>query len=90
MFQSSYGTLLKAKMTAYMRKRDKKREKLRAERVALRKKKLAQDIVIEGPKRGANRAKRQRRLKAAKKQEATRAAIKAAEETRAKGSRPAQ
>ena len=66
-------------MTASLRKRDKKREKLRAERAALRKKKLEQDIVIEGPKRGNGRTKRQRRIKAARKLEETRARIRQAE-----------
>lgn len=78
-FHTHYGTLLKAKMTASLRKRDKKREKLRAERAALRKKKLEQDIVIEGPKRGNGRSKRQRRIKAARKLEETRARIRQAE-----------
>ncbi len=52
-----------------LRKRDKKREKERAEKVALRKRRLAEPVVIEGPKRGSGRKKRQRRIKAALKQE---------------------
>lgn len=88
-FHTAYGSLLKVHMTPGLRKRDKKREKLRAERAALRKKKLAQDIVIEGPKRGNGRSKRQRRVKAAKKLEEARARIRAAE-ARAKKSTVAQ
>lgn len=73
-------------MTSGLRKRDKKREKLRAERAAARKKKLAQDIVIEGPKRGNGRTKRQRRIKAAKKLDEARTRIRNAEAARAKKS----
>lgn len=73
-------------MTGGLRKRDKKREKLRAERAAARRKKLAQDIVIEGPKRGNGRSKRQRRVKAAKKLEEARARIRTVQAARAKKS----
>jgi len=60
-----------------LRKRDKKREKVKAEQLALKKKKLSETVVIEGPKRGSGRRKRQRRVKAAVKQEeARRLAIK--------------
>jgi signal recognition particle subunit SRP14 len=52
-----------------LRKRDKKREKVRAEKLAVRKQRLAEPISIEGPKRGNGRKKRQRRVKAALKQE---------------------
>ncbi len=69
-----YGALLKNSMPA-LRKRDKKREKERAERFALRKKKLAEDVKIEGSKRGSGRRKRQRMIKAAQKQEAARKKI---------------
>jgi signal recognition particle subunit SRP14 len=55
-----------------LRKRDKKRGKLRAEKLAARKQRLAEPIAIEGPKRGNGRKKRQRRIKAAIKQEAAR------------------
>lgn len=84
LFQQSYGTLLKAKMTTHMRKRDKKREKLRAERLTARKKRLAVEIVVEGPKRGAGRLKRQRRAKSAKKQQVARERVRKAEELKAK------
>ncbi|KAH7104855.1 signal recognition particle, SRP9/SRP14 subunit [Auriculariales sp. MPI-PUGE-AT-0066] len=84
LFQQSYGTLLKAKMTGHMRKRDKKKEKQRAERVAAKKKRLAVDVVIEGPKRGARRTKRQQRIKAAKKQDAARDSARKTDENKAK------
>jgi len=67
-FHNAYGALLKTSMTT-LRKRDKKREKQRAEQLALRKRRLADPIVIEGPKRGNGRKKRQRKIKAALKQE---------------------
>ncbi len=35
-----------------LRKRDKKREKQRAEEIARRKKKLSEPVVVEGKKRG--------------------------------------
>lgn len=66
-FHAVYGSLLKASMTT-LRKRDKKREKQRAEEAARRKRRMAEPIVIEGPKRGNGRKKRQRRIKAAVKQ----------------------
>ncbi|KAG8933440.1 hypothetical protein FRC02_011818 [Tulasnella sp. 418] len=79
-FHAAYGTLLKSSMS-HLRKRDKKREKQKAERIALRKKKLEQDIIIDGPKRGNGRKKRQRKIKAAiKQQEARKAAVKRDEE----------
>lgn len=52
-----------------LRKRDKKREKLRQEQFTRRKKRLEEPIVIEGPKRGNGRRVRQRRVKAAVKQQ---------------------
>ena len=55
-----------------LRKRDKKREKDRAERVARLRKRMTEPVVIEGPKRGAGRRKHQRRIKAVKKQEESR------------------
>ncbi|KAF8274341.1 signal recognition particle, SRP9/SRP14 subunit [Lactarius quietus] len=70
-FLNAYGALLKSSMST-LRKRDKKREKSRAEKVAARKQRLAEPIPIEGPKRGNGRKKRQRRIKAAIKQEAAR------------------
>lgn len=51
-----------------LKKRDKKKEKARFEQAQLRRKKLAKDVEIIGPKRGAGRRKRQRRVAAAIKQ----------------------
>lgn len=55
-------------MMPSLRKRDKKLAKVKAEALQARKKKLEASIVIEGPKRGAGRKMRQRRVKQAKKQ----------------------
>ena len=55
-----------------LRKRDKKREKERAERIARTRKRMTTPVSIEGPKRGAGRRRRERRIKAAKKQEESR------------------
>ena len=63
-FHSEYGTLLKASMSA-LRKRDKKRERLRADAIAQKKKRLMENVVISGPKRGAGRKKRKRLITAA-------------------------
>lgn len=79
-FHAAYGALLKNSMPS-LRKRDKKREKERAERIAQTRRRLAEPVLIEGSKRGAGRRKRQRRIKAALKQEAAR---KKAEERQAK------
>ncbi|KAJ7842263.1 signal recognition particle, SRP9/SRP14 subunit [Mycena olivaceomarginata] len=78
-FHHAYGTLLKASMTT-LRKRDKKREKQRAEQVARRKKKMTEPVVVDGPKRGNGRKKRQRQLKAAGKQEESQRKAKQREE----------
>jgi len=67
-FHAAYGSLLKASMTT-LRKRDKKREKQRAEAIAARKRKLTEPVVVQGPKRGNGRRKRQRLVKAALRQE---------------------
>ena len=67
-FHSAYGALLKSAMSP-LRKRDKKREKERAEKVARRKRRMNEPVVIAGPKRGNGRKKRQRRIKAAIKQQ---------------------
>jgi signal recognition particle subunit SRP14 len=56
-----------------MKKRDKKKEKQRAEELAARRKKLYENpIKVLGPKRGKGRRKRQRLAKAALKQEEAR------------------
>ncbi|KAF8993088.1 signal recognition particle 14kD protein-domain-containing protein [Cyathus striatus] len=67
-FHATYGTLLKSSFTT-LRKRDKKREKQRLEQAAKRKKKILEDVVVEGPKRGAGRRIRQRKEKALRKVE---------------------
>ena len=48
-----------------LRKRDKKREKLRAEQLARKKKRFVEEVVVSGPKRGAGRRKRKRFITAA-------------------------
>ena len=59
-FQAHYGTLLKSTMTQTLRKRDKKKEKARVEAAALKKKKIMDGVLVEGPKRGNGRRKRER------------------------------
>lgn len=70
-FHAAYGALLKNSMPK-LRKRDKKKEKERADRIALRKKRILDPVIVEGPKRGNGRRKRQRRIAAVRKQEASR------------------
>ncbi|KAG2022401.1 hypothetical protein CC2G_000152 [Coprinopsis cinerea AmutBmut pab1-1] len=82
-FYSAYGSLLKSSMST-LRKRDKKREKVRAEQAALRKKKMTEPVVLSGPKRGNGRRKRQRQLKALAKQEVSQQKFKEREEARRK------
>ncbi|KAF8527389.1 signal recognition particle SRP9/SRP14 subunit [Hysterangium stoloniferum] len=82
-FHAAYGTLLKTSM-ATLRKRDKKREKQRAEQQAARKRKLIDSVVLQGPKRGNGRRKRQRLLKAALRQEEARKKAAEKEATKAK------
>ena len=48
-----------------LRKRDKKRERLRAEGLTKKKKRLTEEVVVSGPKRGAGRKKRKRLISAA-------------------------
>jgi signal recognition particle subunit SRP14 len=52
---------------ATLRKRDKKREKLRAEALVKKKKRLTEEVIISGPKRGAGRRKRKRLIASAAK-----------------------
>ncbi|KAF8204248.1 signal recognition particle, SRP9/SRP14 subunit [Mycena galopus ATCC 62051] len=78
-FHSAYGALLKASM-ATLRKRDKKREKQRSEQAARRKKKMTEPIVVDGPKRGNGRRKRQRQIKAVTKQQESQRKAKQREE----------
>lgn len=58
-FHTTYGSLLKSSMAPKMRKRDKKKEKLKLEALAKKRRELAVDVVIgnEG-KRGAGRRQR--------------------------------
>ncbi|KAG0697732.1 signal recognition particle, SRP9/SRP14 subunit [Suillus ampliporus] len=82
-FHSAYGALLKVSMTT-LRKRDKKREKQRAEQLAKKKQRMADPVVINGPKRGNGRHKRQRQVKAALKHEEMKERAAKREEARAK------
>ncbi|KAF8899426.1 signal recognition particle, SRP9/SRP14 subunit [Infundibulicybe gibba] len=67
-FHAAYSSLLKASMST-LKKRDKKREKLRSEQTARRRKLMSDPAVIDGPKRGNGRKKRQRQVKLALKQQ---------------------
>jgi signal recognition particle subunit SRP14 len=58
-----------------LRKRDKKKEKVKAELAAARRQRLETDVVVTGAKRGKGRAKMQRKVKAAIKQQETRKLI---------------
>lgn len=82
-FYAAYGALLKASFIT-LRKRDKKREKQRAEQTARRKQRMVESVVISGPKRGNGRRKRQRKVKAASKQEAAKERAAKKEETKIK------
>ena len=63
-FHSEYGTLLKSSMST-LRKRDKKRERLRAEELTKKKRRLTEEVAVSGPKRGPGRKKRKRLISAA-------------------------
>jgi len=82
-FHAAYGALLKSSMTS-LRKRDKKREKLRAEEMARRKKRITEHIIIKGAKRGAGRRKRQRLIKASTRLEEAKKKAVQKEETKAR------
>ncbi|KAF8518610.1 signal recognition particle SRP9/SRP14 subunit [Gautieria morchelliformis] len=82
-FHMAYGALLKASMTT-LRKRDKKREKQRAEQQTARKRKLVETVEVQGPKRGNGRRKRQRLIKAALRQDEARKRALEREESRSK------
>jgi signal recognition particle subunit SRP14 len=69
-FHAHYGSLLKASMTT-LRKRDKKREKSRSEEAAKRKQRMTEPIILDGQKRGKGRRKRQRKIRALLKQQAS-------------------
>lgn len=68
-----------------LRKRDKKKEKAKAELAAARRQKFETDVVVSGAKRGKGRAKMQRKVKAAIKQQEMRRLI--AEKEQAKGNK---
>jgi hypothetical protein len=58
-FQSTYSNLLKSSLAPSMRKRDKKREKAKAEAVLKKRKEAYVDVVIgDAGKRGAGRRQR--------------------------------
>lgn len=65
---------------ATLRRRDKKREKQHADEAAKRKRRMTLPIAIEGPKRGNGRRQRQRRVKAALKQDEAKVKFEAREE----------
>ena len=65
-FHAQYGTLLKSTMLQSLRKRDKKKEKAKLEALAAKKKKIAEGVIVTGPKRGNGRRKRVRLEKAKK------------------------
>jgi signal recognition particle subunit SRP14 len=67
-----------------LRKRDKKKEKQRADELAKKRARLAAPVVVDGPKRGAGRRKRVRKQKAALKQEETKRRIEEREGARVK------
>jgi len=82
-FHGVYGALLKQSMST-LKKRDKKKEKSRLEKALLRRKKLVEKIEIIGPRNGAGRRKRQRRVKAVVKQAEALKKTKERDEARAK------
>jgi signal recognition particle subunit SRP14 len=63
-----------------LRKRDKKKEKQRSEEAARRKKRMTEPVKVEGPKRGNGRRIRQRKIKAALKQQEAQKNFKEREE----------
>jgi signal recognition particle subunit SRP14 len=69
---------------ASLRKRDKKREKQRAEEIARRKKRLTEQIAVKGAKRGAGIKKRQRLIKATLKLDEAKKKAAEREETKSK------
>jgi len=83
-FHAAYGALLKQSFTG-LKKRDKKKEKQRAEELAARRRKLYENpIKVIGPKRGKGRRRRQRLLKASLKQEAAKKKLEKKEAQKAK------
>ncbi|OCF34397.1 signal recognition particle subunit SRP14 [Kwoniella heveanensis BCC8398] len=72
-FHATYGSLLKSSFAPLMRKRDKKKEKARAEALTKKRREVYTDVIIgnEG-KRGKGRRQRMRKIKAQKKKESER------------------
>ncbi|WVQ95882.1 hypothetical protein IAU59_002981 [Kwoniella sp. CBS 9459] len=72
-FHATYGSLLKSSFAPLMRKRDKKKEKARAEALTKKRREVYTDVVVgnEG-KRGKGRRQRMRKIKAQKKKESER------------------
>ncbi|EIM20733.1 hypothetical protein E3Q22_03366 [Wallemia mellicola] len=66
-FIGQYNSLLHQSLQAKMRKRDRKREKRKADIAAIRKRKLETPTDIPKTKRGAGRRKFQRKVKAEQK-----------------------
>ena len=65
-----------------LRKRDKKREKARMEEAGKRRVKMTEPVVLDGHKRGKGRRQRQRKIKAAMKQQASQKKFQEREEAR--------
>ena len=82
-FHLAYSALLKTSM-ATLKRRDRKREKHRSDKIAAKKKRMEEDVLIEGPKRGNGRKKRVRRVKQAMRQEEERKAAAKRTEKREK------
>jgi signal recognition particle subunit SRP14 len=83
-FNAIYGSLLKAQMTPHLRKRDKNKQKQKAEEAAARKAKMTEPIVIEGAKRGAGRRKWQRRMKLVRQQKESQEKFRKREDEKAR------
>ncbi|WVQ66185.1 uncharacterized protein L199_004364 [Kwoniella botswanensis] len=75
-FHSTYGALLKSSFAPLMRKRDKKKEKLRAESLAKKRREVYVDVVVgEGETKSEWSLSLQRKIKAQKKKESERERI---------------
>ncbi|CED85596.1 Signal recognition particle, subunit Srp14 [Phaffia rhodozyma] len=88
-FSTSYGTLLKASFAPHLRKRDKKKEKSKAE-ILVRERKRLEVVVQKGlpdetGKRGKGRGRHQRKVKALRKAEAALSKIVGKEERKKQG-----
>lgn len=81
-FYSAYAILLKSSLSLTLRKRDKKKEKTKQDQILKRKKRMTEPVVVDGPKRGAGRRKRQRQIKATIKQAEAQKKFKEREEKR--------